>query len=69
MSNVHNIRDPRTTTQQGRFSDEQLYTLREVEELAREYKDSHPRGRAMTSMVLKGFIGWVRQREVNDGTT
>lgn len=62
MSKLHDIRDPLITTQQGRFSDERLYTLKEVEELGREWAKT----RDLTSndrWLISHLFAWLKRRE------
>lgn len=68
------IHDPRITTQQGRFSDEQLYTLAEIEELAERYADTLETpdcSKLAVQVTLLKFVEWLQtqEKEASDGAT
>lgn len=67
---MRNIRDPLITTQQGRFSDERLYTLKEVEGLALRYTRDFQMSvddELGEFLQLSRFIAWLKRREKEEG--
>lgn len=55
----------RITTQQGRMSPSRLYTLAEIEGLAKEYV-SEAANRTTDQLVLSLWLAWLKKREVKD---
>ena len=58
----HDVRDPRITVEQGRFSAERLYTLAELETLAKEWRDENE-ATVDAQWTVSHLFAWLKKRE------